>query len=111
MSDEAKKIETEIRPAVCLDGVGYCDEDCPQHDGKRCRVIGRRPGEICWPWAKRTADENARMRRVEVAAERIARLTVVVESHADCGNVALHAIKIAREALGQPNEQPSEGRS
>ena len=33
------------------DGVGHCTEDCPSHDGKRCKVLGLRAGGICEPWA------------------------------------------------------------
>ncbi len=40
--------------------------------------------------------------RLRTACERIAGLTVVVESHADCGNVANHAIEIASAALLAP---------
>ena len=29
--------------------VPYCDEACPQYDGKRCRLLGQRPGAICEP--------------------------------------------------------------
>ncbi len=29
--------------------VPYCDEMCPQHDGKRCRIMGVRPSSICEP--------------------------------------------------------------
>lgn len=31
------------------DDVPFCDERCPQHDGKRCRLLGERPGRICEP--------------------------------------------------------------
>jgi hypothetical protein len=31
------------------DDIPWCDESCPQHDGKRCREIGFRPGNICEP--------------------------------------------------------------
>jgi hypothetical protein len=38
----------------------------------------------------------------EAALKRIAGLEVVVESHADCANVAIHGINIARKALSPP---------
>jgi hypothetical protein len=31
------------------DEVPLCDEECPSHDGKRCEILGRRPGYICEP--------------------------------------------------------------
>jgi len=29
--------------------VPYCSEQCPQHDGKRCRIMGVQPSLICEP--------------------------------------------------------------
>jgi hypothetical protein len=29
------------------DGVPWCDERCPEHDGKRCELLGHRPESIC----------------------------------------------------------------
>ena len=40
-------------------GVPFCNENCPQHDGKRCRVLGMRPDNICEP----TVVEMARLLR------------------------------------------------
>ena len=31
--------------------VGIHSDDCPEYDGKRCKVIGFRPCRICEPWA------------------------------------------------------------
>jgi hypothetical protein len=32
------------------DGVPFCSlDDCAQYDGKRCRALGFRPGNICEP--------------------------------------------------------------
>ena len=36
-------------PAMDLDGLPRCTENCPQHDGKRCRLLGLRPSEFCEP--------------------------------------------------------------
>lgn len=49
------------------DGVGYCHDGCPQHDGKRCRLLGSRApeGHVCEPWAQRVA---AAAQRVAVTA-------------------------------------------
>jgi len=30
-------------------GVPYCTESCPEHDGKRCKLLGHRPGNLCEP--------------------------------------------------------------
>ena len=27
----------------------YCSEGCPQHDGKRCMLMGFKPGSFCEP--------------------------------------------------------------
>ena len=43
------------RPSVDANGVGWCDDACPEHDGKRCRLTGFRPRGICEPWAVRLA--------------------------------------------------------
>lgn len=42
-------IRQTIAPAIDAAGLPYCTEACPQHDGKRCRVIGNRPSSICEP--------------------------------------------------------------
>jgi hypothetical protein len=42
-----------------------------------------------------------RLDAAEAALARIAALDVVVESHADCGNVALHAIEVANKAVAE----------
>lgn len=38
-------------PEFTNNGVGYCVESCPEHDGKRCRLLGRQPSSVCEPWA------------------------------------------------------------
>ena len=38
-----------ILPKWDTDGVPACDESCPQHDGKRCEIMGRRPSSVCEP--------------------------------------------------------------
>lgn len=27
----------------------YCSGECRSHDGKRCRLLGHRPGDVCEP--------------------------------------------------------------
>lgn len=39
----------DIRPHVDNTGVPNCSEECPSHDGKRCRLTGFRPDRICEP--------------------------------------------------------------
>ena len=29
--------------------VPFCNEECRSHDGKRCRLTGMRPGNVCEP--------------------------------------------------------------
>lgn len=54
MSDELPAIEPEV-----LSGVPFCSDNCPQHDGKRCRLLGLKPGNICEPGVDRIiADRN-----------------------------------------------------
>ena len=43
---------------------------------------------------------EAERERLRAALERIARLTVVKESHADCANAAVLAVSIAKDTLG-----------
>jgi hypothetical protein len=38
-------------PTFDDNGVGLCVETCQQYDGKRCQLMGFRPGRICEPWA------------------------------------------------------------
>ena len=39
----------DVRPEW-ENGVPHCDtERCSKYDGKRCRVLGRRPGVLCEP--------------------------------------------------------------
>lgn len=33
-----------------IDGVPYCSENtCPAFDGKRCEILGHKPGNVCQP--------------------------------------------------------------
>ena len=36
-------------PSIGSNSEPWCREECSQHDGKRCRVTGFRPGHICEP--------------------------------------------------------------
>lgn len=40
-----------IRPEYD-EGIALCSRECPQHDGLRCRAMGRAPGNLCEPWAR-----------------------------------------------------------
>lgn len=42
-------IRAEIDPVIGADGIPRCHLDCPQHDGKRCKLMGRRPDALCEP--------------------------------------------------------------
>ena len=35
--------------------VPFCDHQCPHYDGKRCRVLGLRPDNICEPVVQQMA--------------------------------------------------------
>lgn len=40
----------DAAPNWANDGVPLCSEDeCPSYDGKRCRLLGFRPDNICEP--------------------------------------------------------------
>jgi hypothetical protein len=56
-------------------------------------------------WIAETQSLQRRIEQLEAGLTRIAGLEVVVESHADCANIAIHGINIARKALS-PKEQP-----
>jgi len=37
------------QPDIDDRGVPYCTESCLEHDGKRCKLLGARPGNLCEP--------------------------------------------------------------
>ena len=37
------------KPTYNDKGVPYCTERCPEHDGKRCEILGHAPSTICEP--------------------------------------------------------------
>jgi hypothetical protein len=41
--------EDDAAKPVWSDEVPFCDGACPHYDGKRCRVMGLRPDNICEP--------------------------------------------------------------
>jgi hypothetical protein len=52
-----------VEPLFDERGVGFCSEECPSYDGKRCKILGFVPGIICEPWiwellAERERNEN-----------------------------------------------------
>lgn len=50
-----------IQPRYDKHCVGWCDEQCGQYDGKRCRVLGYSPGAICEPWARQAGAERNKL--------------------------------------------------
>lgn len=78
------------RPSRGDNRVPYCDEQCPQHDGKRCRIMGCRPSSICEPevlnlLADLDASEKARKVAEEeraVASAQLDRLLALPEVEA-----------------------------
>lgn len=72
-----------IEPDVC-GGIPFCSERCPQHDGKRCRILGLKPGNICEPGVSRILEER------DAALARIASLdqslgNLLAQIHGDGG--------------------------
>jgi hypothetical protein len=47
---------TDAKPAWDDEMIPRCSEDCPHHDGKRCRALGQRPDGICEVAVERMAD-------------------------------------------------------
>lgn len=56
-------IPGRIEPSIDSNGVPWCDEKCPSHDGKRCMKTGFCPDNICEPavieMAKLLKEKNA----------------------------------------------------
>lgn len=41
---------SDMRPTIGEYGIPFCSEEaCPQYDGKRCELLGFRPGRVCEP--------------------------------------------------------------
>lgn len=59
-----------ITPKLDGNGVGFCDDACPQYDGKRCELTGFRPSGVCEPWAQRLVAESVRLKEQLVAEMR-----------------------------------------
>jgi hypothetical protein len=56
-----KWIHTEsMQPEINDLGVPLCDERCPSHDGKRCRLLGLPPSIVCEPAVAVMAQHIAR---------------------------------------------------
>lgn len=51
---------SKVQPERDENGVPMCVETCPSHDGKRCEVLGRRPGHICEPAVVTLVDRQRR---------------------------------------------------
>lgn len=54
-AQDAAGNEDDMAKPVWLGEVPWCDEHCPHHDGKRCRVLGLSPGRLCEPVVKQMA--------------------------------------------------------
>ena len=59
----------DLRPDPAEDGIPYCSEECPSHDGKRCRLIGSRAPNVCEPMSSILVSEVLRL-RVELRIEK-----------------------------------------
>lgn len=51
----------KLQPIIRDDGLPMCDEDCPSHDGKRCRVLGYKAPQLCEPMVIRLAKQAAKV--------------------------------------------------
>lgn len=57
-------IKLRIEPRWGSEGVPFCDVRCVSHDGKRCAVMGYRPGPICEPTVRGMSVELRRYRAI-----------------------------------------------
>jgi len=53
----------EIKPNI-EGGVPWCDESCPQHDGKRCKHLGFPPETLCIPAVKQMRTDLRKYKRL-----------------------------------------------
>ncbi len=51
------------------DGIPFCDDDCQQHDGKRCRILGCSPAYHCEPAIEALIATLAAEQQARAAAE------------------------------------------
>lgn len=88
MTDETD----DIRPIIGDDGVPRCGAECPQSDGKRCRLLGCRPWTVCIPAVALIAKSNKELLAACVAL--------------DSGDYSLSAcLVLARKAIAKaPSE-------
>lgn len=69
--------ETEWSPRPkSTNGVPFCTyEDCPEYDGKRCKMMGFRPSQICEPAVQQMSfDLEATTARAEKAGDALAKI-------------------------------------
>ena len=51
-----------MQPRVTTEGVPMCSDDCPEHDGKRCKLQGLRPDSICEPYVETMATDIVKLK-------------------------------------------------
>jgi len=69
------------RPDVSRYGVPMCSrEECPEYDGKRCRILGMRPDAICEPAVMDMAHRLVAAERERAAADALASAIEAVQS-------------------------------
>ena len=83
----------DIHPDRDRNGVPWCSDSCPQHDGKRCRLLGLRPVSICEP----AVVELARLHRSTAPTE---------PSEADVARVAEYLCSLVRDRRPFPYAVP-----
>src|SRR5690606_13058736 len=85
------------RPDVSRYGVPMCSrEECPEYDGKRCRILGMRPDAICEPAVMDMAHRLVAAERERAAADALAD---IVDSMAWSDRAGPTQRKAARDAL------------
>ena len=47
-------------PSLGADGIPWCTEACPSHDGKRCELLGGQPSRVCEPMVLKLVERVAR---------------------------------------------------
>jgi hypothetical protein len=88
-----------MTPTKDKDGLPLHTDDCPEYDGKRCRLVGFRPDHFCEP---ALIEEKERARVLAIQVEQLNRevSTLTIERDRLAGQVAR-----VRELLGRWDEE------
>ena len=83
-------------------GCPFCSEDCPEHDGKRCRMMGMRPSAICEPAVREMAEAIRTLRLLSVGyldldEKNCGSIKMLVQSLRDVSTRAQRALEKLKE--------------